>query len=105
MVGTKPPPGPIPPTTVVELLVSSGNVKVPNVIGLTCDQAKQKLDSSNLKGNCTDAPSDTAPQGQVFSQNPSAGARAYLSTARLLSHSHPPSRPRTAAMAGETAAR
>jgi serine/threonine-protein kinase len=76
VVRTDPGPGPVKPDAVVTLFVSNGNTPVPNVIGMTCDQATQKLNQFNLKANCTDAPSDTAPAGQVFSQNPSAGQPA-----------------------------
>jgi serine/threonine-protein kinase len=73
---TDPPPGLIDPTTVVTLYVSNGNVKVPNVIGMTCDQATSTLQGFNLQANCVDAPSTSAPFGQVFAQSPSAGQPA-----------------------------
>ena len=58
----------VPPNTVVTLFVSNGNVKVPNVVGMTCDGATQTLSASNLQGSCTNTPSDTVPAGQVISQ-------------------------------------
>jgi serine/threonine-protein kinase len=76
VVRTDPAPGPIDPTTVVTLYVSNGNVKVPNVVGMSCDQATTTLQGFNLTANCADAPSDTAPVGQVFAQSPSAGQPA-----------------------------
>jgi eukaryotic-like serine/threonine-protein kinase len=76
VVRTDPKAGQIPPDTVVTLFVSNGNVKVPNVIGMTCSDATAALQSSKLQANCTDAPSDTAPQGQVFGQSPSSGNEA-----------------------------
>ncbi|MDX6520939.1 MAG: eukaryotic-like serine/threonine-protein kinase [Gaiellales bacterium] len=76
VVRTTPGPGVIDPTTIVTLFVSNGNVKVPNVIGMTCDQATSTLQGFNLTANCVDAPSDTAPAGQVFAQSPSAGQPA-----------------------------
>jgi beta-lactam-binding protein with PASTA domain len=76
VVRTEPGPGVIDPTTIVTLYVSNGNVKVPNVIGMTCDQATTTLEGFNLTANCVDAPSDTAPAGQVFAQSPSAGQPA-----------------------------
>jgi eukaryotic-like serine/threonine-protein kinase len=75
VVRTDPGPGPVKPASVVTLFVSNGNVRVPNVIGMTCDQAKQTLEGVNLTGNCIDAASD-APPGQVFAQSPSAGQPA-----------------------------
>jgi eukaryotic-like serine/threonine-protein kinase len=76
VVRTDPKPGPVAPGRVVTLFVSSGNVKVPNVIGMTCDDATKTLENFNLTANCVDAPSDTAPAGQVFAQSPSAGQPA-----------------------------
>jgi eukaryotic-like serine/threonine-protein kinase len=76
VVRTDPAPGPVKPDQLIKLYVSNGNVKVPNVIGMTCDQATQTLQGYNLTANCVDAPSDTAPAGQVFAQNPSAGQPA-----------------------------
>jgi len=75
VVRTNPAPGPVPPNTVVTLFVSNGNVKVPNVVGMTCDAAKQTLSASNLQGSCTNTPSDTVPAGQVISQTPGAGSQ------------------------------
>jgi serine/threonine-protein kinase len=73
VVRTDPKPGPVKPTQVVTLFYSSGNVKVPNVVGLSCSDATAKLQQSHLQASCQNAASDTAPAGQVFSQNPSAG--------------------------------
>jgi beta-lactam-binding protein with PASTA domain len=76
VVRTDPKAGVIPPDTVVTLFVSTGNVKVPNVVGMTCDGAKQALAASSLQGSCTNTPSDTVPAGQVISQSPGAGNQA-----------------------------
>jgi serine/threonine-protein kinase len=76
VVRTDPPPGPVKPTDQITLFVSNGNVKVPNVIGMTCNQATQALQGVNLQGDCVDTPSDSAPAGQVFAQSPSAGQPA-----------------------------
>jgi serine/threonine-protein kinase len=76
VVRTDPKAGVIPPDTVVTLFVSTGNVKVPNVVGMTCDGAKQALAASSLQGSCTNTPSDTVPVGQVISQSPAAGSQA-----------------------------
>jgi eukaryotic-like serine/threonine-protein kinase len=76
VVRTDPPPGPVKPNTVVTLFVSNGNVPVPNVVGMTCDEATKRLADFNLQANCTDATSDTAPKGQVFAQSPPSGQPA-----------------------------
>jgi beta-lactam-binding protein with PASTA domain len=76
VVRTDPGPGPVPPDTIVTLFVSNGNVKVPNVVGMTCNDAQSTLSASNLQGSCTNTPSDTVPAGQVISQSPGAGNQA-----------------------------
>jgi serine/threonine-protein kinase len=75
VVSTKPKSGPVAPDTVVTIYYANGNVRVPNVVGMTCDQATQALKTSKLVANCTDSASD-APKGQVFDQSPSAGQEA-----------------------------
>jgi serine/threonine-protein kinase len=90
VVRTDPPPGVIPPDTVVRLFVSTGNVKVPNVVGVTCNDAKQALTASSLQGSCSNTSSDTVPAGQVISQSPTAGSQAPQgSTVSLLVSSGP----------------
>jgi serine/threonine-protein kinase len=75
VVRTDPAPGPVAPDTVVTLFVSNGNVKVPNVVGMTCNDATNTLSGSNLHATCTNTTSDTVPAGQVISQAPGAGAQ------------------------------
>ncbi|GAA2316006.1 Stk1 family PASTA domain-containing Ser/Thr kinase [Streptomyces kunmingensis] len=54
-------------------------VQVPDVSSgknLTCDQAKQQLEASNLKASCTEEETADVEAGKVFSQNLSAGTEA-----------------------------
>jgi beta-lactam-binding protein with PASTA domain len=90
VVGTHPKPGPVPPNTVVTIDYSNGNVVVPNVVGLTCNAATSALSKDKLVASCTNAPSDTAPKGEVFSQSPTAGQQApQQSTVQLQVSSGP----------------
>ena len=73
VVRTDPKPGPVKPGSSVTVYVANGNVKVPNVVGMSCSSATATLQQSQLQASCQNAPSDTAPAGQVFSQSPSAG--------------------------------
>jgi len=73
VVRTDPKPGPVKPGSSVTVYVANGNVKVPNVVGMSCSSATAALQQSHLQASCQNAPSDTAPAGQVFSQSPSAG--------------------------------
>jgi serine/threonine-protein kinase len=51
--------------------------KVPKLVGLSADAAKDALNEAKLKlGAVNEAASATAPKGQVLSQNPAAGADA-----------------------------
>ena len=52
--------------TKVTVYFSNGTVQVPNVIGMTCGQAQAQLQTNGLSGNCTNAPNDTVPKGEVF---------------------------------------
>ncbi|WP_338781105.1 Stk1 family PASTA domain-containing Ser/Thr kinase [Streptomyces sp. DG1A-41] len=47
---------------------------VPDVLGQTCDAAKQQMQASNLVGNCTEVETDDANQvGKVIATTPQAG--------------------------------
>ena len=65
----------VPVTTQVELLVSSGIVTVPDTSGMTYDEAVTALEKVGLKASRQDQPSDSVPQDQVISSNPSAGTQ------------------------------
>jgi beta-lactam-binding protein with PASTA domain len=76
VVGTIPPAGSQEPQgTVIQIQVATGNVVVPDVRGLSCDEATAKLKQKTLVATCQDQPSDQ-PQGQAFDSNPASGAIA-----------------------------
>jgi len=64
-----------PQGTVIQLQVATGNVIVPDVTGMSCDEATAKLKQKTLVATCQDSPSDQ-PQGQAFQSQPAAGATA-----------------------------
>jgi eukaryotic-like serine/threonine-protein kinase len=77
VVGTIPKAGSQEPkNTVIQIQVATGNVVVPDVAGLTCDQATAKMKQRTLVATCQDQPSDQQPQGQAFESNPASGAIA-----------------------------
>jgi serine/threonine-protein kinase len=76
VIRTQPGPGPVAPDTVVSLFVSSGQVKVPNVVGLTYDAAATKVTNAKLVPSRVDQSSDSVPAGQVISTDPAAGTPA-----------------------------
>ena len=64
------------PGTRINLVVSKGRdqVEVPNLVGMSGDEAKQALEGAGLKGTeGTAQHSDSVPANQVISQNPEAG--------------------------------
>jgi eukaryotic-like serine/threonine-protein kinase len=77
VVGTIPKAGSQQPQgTEIQLQVATGNVAVPDVKGLSCDQATAKMKQKTLVATCQDQPSNDQPQGQAFDSNPTAGAIA-----------------------------
>ncbi|HEY7258742.1 MAG TPA: Stk1 family PASTA domain-containing Ser/Thr kinase [Gaiellales bacterium] len=68
-----------PQGTVIQLQVATGNVIVPDVTGLSCDEATAKMKQKTLVATCQDAPSDK-PQGQAFGSTPAAGATTPQNT-------------------------
>jgi eukaryotic-like serine/threonine-protein kinase len=76
VVGSTPKPGtPVKPGTSVTLRYASGLVKVPDVTGMSCDDAKAALQKQTLKGSCQNRPSATEADGQAFATSPGAGTR------------------------------
>ncbi|MER5642264.1 Stk1 family PASTA domain-containing Ser/Thr kinase [Kitasatospora sp. NPDC002227] len=62
----------------VKVVLSKGpqRIAVPNLLGLTLDQARESLTGANLTvGSTTDAYSDAVPAGQVVSADPATGTR------------------------------
>jgi serine/threonine-protein kinase len=53
----------------VTLLVSQGQATVPNVVGLSEDEAEEALEDAGLKASSSDEPSDTVPEGTVIAQS------------------------------------
>jgi serine/threonine-protein kinase len=90
VLATNPQPGqPVPINSAVQLTVSTGNVQVPKVVGMTVDQAITALQQAGfqVKVNPETSPGDA----HVVSQDPAAGSYAkYGSTVRLQTDAPPP---------------
>ena len=74
-IGTEPPAGDEAPAgSTVTLLISSGpaTVKVPALVGLTLEAARQRLSERGLELSSTEEESDR-PAGEVIGQSPDAG--------------------------------
>ena len=57
----------------VTLLVSQGQATVPNVVGLTKDEAIAKLEDAGLKASVNEDPESTSPEDQVDAQDKPEG--------------------------------
>ena len=51
------------------------DIPVPQLVGLTRDEAKAKLDELDLKATFSDEASETAPVGEIVDQNPPEGTK------------------------------
>ena len=54
-------------------LTRKDETSVPQVVGLTLDQAVQRLQEDGLKSDITNRATDTAPEGTIVEQSPQAG--------------------------------
>lgn len=69
------PPADVPKDTVITLTISLGveQVPVPDVTGMTLEEATSTLDEGRLTATSSEEYSDTVPEGEVISQNPRSG--------------------------------
>ena len=102
VVGTNPPVGSQEQQgTVIQLRVATGNVVVPDVAGLNCNDATAKLKQKTLVATCQDAPSDQ-PQGLAFDSTPKAGTTAAQNSAITILISSGPQQVTVPPVVGET---
>jgi serine/threonine-protein kinase len=59
--------------TTVTVIVSQGEVQVPNLVGMTQEEAEKTLQEADLEVSVTEDPTATAPKGQVTNQGTPAG--------------------------------
>ncbi len=59
--------------TTITVIVSEGQVTVPNVVGMSQDEAQKALEDLDLKVSVTEDPNATAPEGEVTAQSTPAG--------------------------------
>jgi eukaryotic-like serine/threonine-protein kinase len=87
----------------VTLIVSQGQVTVPNVVGLSLSDATNQLQSAGLKVTSNTDSSSSKPAGQVTSQNPAAGSAVAPSTSVTVTVSAGPSTSPSASASTSTA--
>jgi serine/threonine-protein kinase len=63
----------VPEGTQVTVFFSDGPEKVPNVVGMTEEEAKKALAEQGFKAFVTRSPDTTEPEGTVIEQNPDGG--------------------------------
>jgi serine/threonine-protein kinase len=74
VVETRPPAGEqVPEGTRVTVLVSDGPEEVPDVVGMTENQAKQALQQAGFEVFVTTSSDTEEPKGTVIDQNPPGG--------------------------------
>jgi serine/threonine-protein kinase len=64
----------VPEGTTVTVFFSDGPSKVPDVVGMTEDEAKQALQKEGFKAFVTTSNDTTEPKGTVIEQNPDGGS-------------------------------
>ena len=69
-------------TVTIQVSKGTGQVDVPNVVGMTRGEAEAALSSAQLEANVVEVPSDE-PAGTVVAQNPVGGQAQQGSTVRL----------------------
>jgi len=97
VINTDPPSGsPVPPGSEVTLIVSRGQVTVPDLIGKNIDEAQRMLDDLELDYNVTDDPNASEQAGIVTRQSTSGGQQVpYGSNISLTVSSRPETPPTT----------
>ncbi|HPU13955.1 MAG TPA: Stk1 family PASTA domain-containing Ser/Thr kinase [Aeromicrobium sp.] len=73
----------------VTLIVSKGQVEVPNVVGMTSDAATKALTDAGLKVSVSNDPAGTAPAGQVTAQSRPGGSMVSPGTSVTITVSTP----------------
>ena len=102
VVGTTPKAGSQEPQgTTIQLRVATGNVVVPDVTGLSCDQATAKMKQRTLVATCQDQPSDQ-PVGKAFNSTPAVGATAPQNSSVTVLISSGPQQVTVPPVTGET---
>ena len=63
----------VPEGTTITVLFSDGPEKVPNVVGMTQEEAEQALKQAGFKAFVTTSDDTEEPKGTVIEQNPDGG--------------------------------
>lgn len=69
-------------TVTINVSKGTGEVDVPNVVGMSRSEAEAELESAKLEVNAVEVPS-IEPEGTVVAQNPAAGTAKQGSTVRI----------------------
>ncbi|MET0467335.1 MAG: Stk1 family PASTA domain-containing Ser/Thr kinase [Aeromicrobium sp.] len=91
VLNSNPPPGTeVERGSTVTLIVSRGQVDVPNVVGQPVDAATKTLEDAGLKVSVQNDPAGTAPDGTVTEQSREPGSMVAPGTTITLTVSRPP---------------
>ncbi|SKB06954.1 Stk1 family PASTA domain-containing Ser/Thr kinase [Aeromicrobium choanae] len=91
VLNSNPPPGTeVERGSTVTLIVSRGQVDVPNVVGQSVDAATKTLEDAGLKVSVQNDPAGTAPDGTVTEQSREPGSMVSPGTTITITVSRPP---------------
>lgn len=91
VLNSNPPPGTeVERGSTVTLIVSRGEVDVPNVVGQSVEDATKTLEDAGLKVSAQNDPAGTAPDGTVTEQSREPGSMVAPGTTITLTVSRPP---------------
>jgi beta-lactam-binding protein with PASTA domain len=81
VIATNPPAGTqVEAGTTITVIVSRGQVAVPNVVGQSEDDARSTLEDAGFEVQTTEEPDATVPEGQVSAQSIPEGQRVAPET-------------------------
>jgi serine/threonine-protein kinase len=96
VINSNPPPGDqVDVGSTVTLLVSAGQVTVPNAVGMSKDDATKALEDAGLKVKVTEDPTSTDPKDQVTAQDIPQGQKVAPDTVVTITVSANPTPPAT----------
>jgi beta-lactam-binding protein with PASTA domain/tRNA A-37 threonylcarbamoyl transferase component Bud32 len=101
VINTDPPAGELVDVgSTVRVIVSAGQSTVPNVVGMSKDDATKALEDAGLKVQVTEDPTSTDPQDQVTAQDVPQGQKVPPNTTVTITVSTNPTPPATDADGG-----
>ncbi len=94
VLNSNPPAGAsLPMGSTITLIVSEGEIEVPNVVGMSVSDATKALEDAGLKVSVTEDTTATEPDGQVIAQDRPQGSKVRPETTVTITVSRPAPEP------------